>query len=105
MIVRTFYSAVDPDDSDEVFRIFLEDVKPAYEEAAGCRGVELLVGTHENVGGMIEGVLVSHWDDPGALQAALASRSLSEAMVRVRSLLRVEPVVGTYRVVPDDRLR
>lgn len=38
MIVRTFYSAVDPDDSDEVFRIFLEDVKPAYEEAPGCRG-------------------------------------------------------------------
>lgn len=105
MIVRTFYSAVDPDDSDEVFRIFLEDVKPAYEEAPGCRGVELLVGTHANVGGMIEGVLVSHWDTLETLKAALASRSLSEAMVRVRNLLRVEPVVGTYRVVAEDPAR
>ncbi len=102
MIVRTFYSAVDPDDSDEVFRIFLDDVKPAYEEAPGCRGVELLVGTQPNVGGMIEGALVSHWDTSEALQSALASRSLSEAMVSVRNLLRVEPVVGTYRVIGAD---
>lgn len=96
--MRTFYSAVDPDDSEEVFRIFLEDVKPAYEEAAGCRGVELLVGTRPNVGGMIDGALVSHWDTVEDLDAALASRSLAEAMVRVRNLLRVEPVVGTYHV-------
>jgi quinol monooxygenase YgiN len=98
MYVRLFFSAVDPTDSDEVRRIFLEDVKPAFTQL-GCDSVELLVKTEPNAGGLLEGVLLSRWTTRDDLDRALASRPVAESLVRVRQLLRLEPVTHTLEVL------
>ena len=98
MFVRFFFSAVDPSDSDEVRRIFIEDVKPAFERL-GCESVELLVNTEQNAGGLVEGVLVSRWRSDTDVDRALASRDVAESLVRVRQLLRLEPITRTFEVL------
>jgi hypothetical protein len=89
VFVRFFFSAVDPDDSDQVRRIFVEDVKPAFDEL-GCDSVELLVNTETNAGGLVEG------DD---MEQALRSRAVAESLVRVRQLLRQEPIARTFEIL------
>jgi quinol monooxygenase YgiN len=96
--VRFFFSAVDPSDSDEVRRIFLEDVKPAFE-GLGCESIELLVNTEPNAGGLVEGVVVSRWRSDTDVDAAVQSRAVTESLVRVRQLLRLEPITRTFEVL------
>jgi quinol monooxygenase YgiN len=96
--VRFFFSAVDPSDSDEVRRIFVEDVKPAFERV-GCESVELLVNTEPNAGGLVEGVVVSRWHSDTDVDQALGSREVAESLVRVRQLLRLEPITRTFEVL------
>ncbi|MGH9015867.1 MAG: antibiotic biosynthesis monooxygenase family protein [Acidimicrobiia bacterium] len=98
MFVRFFFSAVDPDDSDEVRRIFVEDVKPAFDEL-GCDSVELLVNTETNAGGLVEGVVVSRWKSTDDMEQALRSRAVAESLVRVRQLLRQEPIARTFEIL------
>ncbi len=98
MFVRFFYSAVDPADSDEVQRMFVEDIKPAFEEL-GCESVELLVSTETNAGGLVEGLVISRWPSTAAMAKALGSRAVTESLVRVRQLLRQEPVTRTFEVL------
>jgi len=98
VFIRFFYSAVDPADSDEVRRIFVEDVKPAFEQL-GCESVELLVNTETNAGGLVEGVVVSRWKSTAAMDEALGSRGVAESLVRVRQLLRQEPVTRTFEIL------
>ncbi len=98
MYVRFFFSAVDPSDSDEVRRIFVEDVKPAFE-SLGCESVELLVSTEQNAGGLVEGVVVSRWRSGTDVDTALGSREVAESLVRVRQLLRLEPITRTFEVL------
>jgi hypothetical protein len=97
MFLRLFYSAVDPSDSDEVRRIFVEDVKPVFE-GLGAE-VELLVNTEANAGGLLEGMVLSRWKTRDDLERALRSREVAESLVRVRQLLRLEPVTRTYEVL------
>ncbi|MCZ7527049.1 MAG: antibiotic biosynthesis monooxygenase [Acidimicrobiia bacterium] len=101
MYVRFFYSAVDPDDADEIRRIFSEDVRPAFQAAPGCLSVELLVDTEPNAGGLLEGVVVSRWRSPADVDAALESRAVADSMVRIRQLLRLEPIVRTFEAVDE----
>lgn len=96
--VRLFQSAVDPGDLDEFERLFLEDVKPAFTAAPGCLGIELIMNVDKNAGGLIEGAALSRWGSLGELQAALASRQVQEAMVRIVRLLHHEPVTKTFEV-------
>jgi quinol monooxygenase YgiN len=98
VFVRLFFSAVDPSDSDEVRRIFVEDVKPAFEEL-GCHAVELLVNVEPNAGGLVEGVVTSRWRSREEMEKALRSRALAESLVRVRQLLRLEPLTRTFEVL------
>jgi quinol monooxygenase YgiN len=98
VFVRFFFSAVDPDDSDEVRRIFVEDVKPAFDEL-GCDSVELLVNTETNAGGLVEGVVVSRWKSTDDMEQALRSRAVAESLVRVRQLLRQEPIARTFEIL------
>jgi quinol monooxygenase YgiN len=98
VFVRFFFSAVDPSDSDEVRRIFVEDVRPAFQEL-GCHSVELLVNTEPKAGGLVEGVVVSRWESHDDIDQALRSRAVAESLVRVRQLLRVEPVTRTFEVL------
>jgi quinol monooxygenase YgiN len=102
MFVRFFFSAVDPADRTDVARIFAEDVKPAFEAQEGCVAVELLVSPDENVGGLLEGVLVARWRSDVDVEAALGSRDIAESLVRVRQLLRVEPVIHNYVTADDE---
>jgi quinol monooxygenase YgiN len=102
MLVRFFFSAVDPADRAEIARIFVEDVKPAFEAQEGCLSVELLVSADQNVGGLLEGVLVSRWRADIDVETSLASRSIAESLVRVRQLLRVEPVIHNYVTAGDE---
>jgi quinol monooxygenase YgiN len=97
-IVRIFYSAVDPSDSETVRQIFVEDVRPAFE-AAGCDHIELLVNTEPSAGGLLEGAVISRWGSIEAVESALETRSVTESLVRVRQLLRLEPITRTFEVL------
>jgi quinol monooxygenase YgiN len=98
VFVRLFFSAADPSDSDEIRRIFVEDVKPAFEEL-GCESIELLVNVEPNAGGLVEGVVTSRWHSREEMEKALRSRTLAESLVRVRQLLRLEPLTRTFEVL------
>ncbi|MFN2502968.1 MAG: antibiotic biosynthesis monooxygenase, partial [Acidimicrobiales bacterium] len=94
--LRLFQSAADPADVQEVRRLFVDDVKPAFEAVKGCQSVELVVCVGTNVGGLVEGAVVSRWSSLEAMEAAVASRPVREALVRVRQVLRQEPVAKVY---------
>jgi quinol monooxygenase YgiN len=98
VIVRIFFSAVDPSDVPGVQQIVSEDVRPAFD-AAGCRSVELLVSTEPNAGGLVEGLVISHWNSQAEFERALESREVSESLVRVRQLLRLEPITRMFDVL------
>lgn len=96
--VRMFQSSVDPADIAAVRQLFDDDVKPAFTSAAGCEGIELLVGCDENAGGLVAGMAVSRWTSAEAMEEALASRPVNEALVRILELLRQEPVTRVFEV-------
>jgi hypothetical protein len=98
-IMRLFQSAVDPSDIDEVRRLFNDDVRPVFEKIEQCRGIDLLVNVEESAGGLIEGCALSRWASVEGMNDALASRAVGEALVRIRTLLRQEPVTKTFQVL------
>jgi quinol monooxygenase YgiN len=97
--MRLFQSAVYPGDVDEVRRLFAEDVKPVFDNAEGCLGIDLLVSTEPNAGGLVEGAAVSRWRSLDALEHALESREVQEAGVRILQVLRQEPVTRTFEIL------
>jgi quinol monooxygenase YgiN len=96
--LRLYQSAVDPDDVDEVRRLFVADVAPAFARLPGCLGVELAVSVEATAGGLVEGAAISRWSSLDEMEAALRSREVREAIVRVRQLLRQEPVSKVLEV-------
>jgi len=96
--LRLYQSAVDPDDVDEVRRLFAADVVPVFAACPGCLGVELAVSIEVNAGGLVEGAAISRWSSLDEMVAAMGSREVSEAIVRVRQLLRQEPVSKVLEV-------
>jgi quinol monooxygenase YgiN len=94
-----YQSAVDPSEVDAVHRLFNDDVRPVFENAEGCLAIDLIVKVGQNAGGLVEGCALSRWTSLEALEAALATREVEEALVRVRGLLRQEPVTKTYQVL------
>lgn len=99
MFVRMFLSSIDPDDLPRIRSIFEDDVKPALLKQHGCDGVELVVNVEPNAGGLVEGASVSRWRSREDLEQALTQREVQESIVRVRQLLRQEPVTKTYEVL------
>jgi quinol monooxygenase YgiN len=97
--LRIFYSAVDPADVDEVTRLFEDDVKPVFASSAGCVSMELVISTDKNAGGLVDGAAISRWSSLDAMEAAIDSREVAEAMIRVRQLLRQEPVSRVFEVL------
>jgi quinol monooxygenase YgiN len=97
-LVRLFFSAVDPSDVDEVRRLFLEDVRPAFAGRTGCLGIELLINVTSNAGGLVDGMAMSRWESREAMNDALDSRAVQEALVRVTQYLRQEPVTRVFEV-------
>ena len=97
--MRLYQSAVDPADVDEIRRLFVDDVVPAFGQTTGCLGIELAVTVEPNAGGLVEGTAISRWASLEEMNAAIASRGVQEALVRVRQLLRQEPISKVLEVL------
>jgi quinol monooxygenase YgiN len=95
--LRLYQSAVDPADVEEMHRLFVDDVLPAFGTCPGCLGIELAVTVEPNAGGLVEGAAISRWASLEEMAAAMASHEIQEALVRVRQLLRQEPVSKVLR--------
>lgn len=98
-LVRMYQTAVDPADVDAMRRFFYDDVKPVFDRMDGCHSIELLINTAGNAGGLVEGCALSRWRSLDDLERALATREVAEALVRIQSMLRQEPVTKTYEVL------
>ncbi len=98
-LLRLYQSAADPADIDEVRRLFLEDVRPAFTSRPGCISMELAVNVEASAGGLVEGAALSRWASAAAMEDAIASREVQEALVRVRQVLRQEPVIKVLEVL------
>ena len=97
--LRLYQSAVDPADVEEMQRLFVDDVVPAFSRSQGCLGLELTVSIEPNAGGLVEGAAISRWSSLDEMAAAMASHDVQEALVRVRQLLRQEPVSKVLQVL------
>ncbi len=97
--LRLFQSAVDPADVDEVTRLFEDDVKPVFAAFDGCLSIELVVAVDKNAGGLVDGAALSRWSSIEAMEDALESRAGAEALIRVRQLLRQEPISKVFEVL------
>ena len=97
--LRLYQSAVAPADVEEVKRLFVDDVVPAFAGSSGCLGIELAVTVAPNAGGLVEGTAISRWSSLDEMAAAIASHEVREALVRVRQLLRQEPVSKVLEVL------
>jgi quinol monooxygenase YgiN len=97
--LRLFQSAVDPDECTELRRLFVADVKPAFNSTPGCLGIELAVCHQQNAGGLVDVDAISRWTSADDMEAGIASRTIQEAVVRFRSLLRQEPVAKVLEVL------
>lgn len=94
-----FLSTIDPDDLAAVQRIFNDDVRPTLLKQDGCEAVELVANVDRNAGGLVEGAAISRWRSLDELERALAQREVQESIVRVRQLLRQEPVTKTFEIL------
>lgn len=97
--LRLYQSAVDPADVAEMQRLFVDDVLPVFERCQGCVSLELTVNVEPNAGGLVEGAAISRWSSLDEMTAALASHEVREALVRIRQLLRQEPVSKVLQVL------
>lgn len=97
--LRLFQTAVDPADVDEVTRLFEDDVKPAFAALAGCVSIELIISVDKNAGGLVDGAALSRWSSIDEMETALESREVAEALIRVRQLLRQEPISKVFEVL------
>lgn len=98
-VVRMFQTAVDPADLEQVRRLFADDILPVFRDMAGCVSMELVMSVEHNPGGLLECATVSRWDTAEAMDAAIGSRGVKEAQVRIFELLRQEPVVRVFQVL------
>jgi quinol monooxygenase YgiN len=98
-VLRLFQSAVDPADVEELRSLFLDDVKSAFETVTGCLGIELIMNTEKNAGGLVEGAAISRWATRDEMDKGVESRTVAEAQVRIFQLLRQEPVVRVFEVI------
>lgn len=97
--LRLYQSAVAPADVEEMKRLFVDDVVPAFVGASGCLGIELAVNVSPNAGGLVEGTAISRWTSLSDMATAMSSHEVQEALVRVRQLLRQEPVSKVLEVL------
>lgn len=97
--LRVYQSAVDPADVAEMQRLFVDDVVPVFAASPGCLGLELTVSVERNAGGLVEGAAISRWASLDEMAAAMASHQVQGALVRVRQLLRQEPVSKVLEVL------
>ena len=96
VITRIFDTTVDPGDVERAVAVFGEDVAPAFDAFDGCHGIELLVGTDEHSGDLVELCAVSRWDSREALDAAVGSDEYTRALAEFRKLFQQSPIVRHF---------
>lgn len=99
-VLRLFQTAIDPADIDTLRRLFAEDVVPVYTQLPGCLGIELAMSVELSAGGLVEGVALTRWSGLEEMENAVASRPVAEAQVRILQLLRQEPVIRIFEILP-----
>jgi quinol monooxygenase YgiN len=97
--LRLFQSAIDPADVDEVARLFEDDIKPVFAALDGCVSIELVISVDKNAGGLVDGAALSRWSSIELMEEALETREVAEALIRVRQLLRQEPIARVFEVL------
>ena len=97
--LRLFQTAVDPADVDDVTRLFEDDVRPVFIAIPGCISIELVLSVEKNAGGLVDGAALSRWSSLEAMEEAVDSRQVAEALIRVRQLLRQEPITKVFEVL------
>jgi len=97
--LRLFQTAVDPADVVEVTRLFEDDVRPVFAAMPGCMSIELVLNVETNAGGLVDGAALSRWSSLEAMEEAIESRQVAEALIRVRQLLRQEPISKVFEVL------
>jgi quinol monooxygenase YgiN len=98
MIIRVTDSAVDPEDLDRCRQLVSERIRPTFEDALNCRGVEIQVRVDERHGELVEVATVSRWDDVAAMEAAVRSEEYADVMAELRPLLQQAPIVRIFEV-------
>jgi quinol monooxygenase YgiN len=98
MIIRVTDTAVDPEDLESCRRLLAEQIRPIFEEALNCRGIEIQVRVDERHGELVEVATVSRWDDVAAMEAAVRSEEYADAMAELRPLFQQAPIVRIFEV-------
>ncbi len=98
-VLRLFLSAVSQADVDALIDQFRNDVLPVFEAHPDCLSIELVRAETAGVGGLIEGGVLTRWTSSEAMEAALVSDDLVDSQIRVRELLRREPIRRVYEVL------
>jgi quinol monooxygenase YgiN len=101
MIIRVTDTAIDPEDLERCRQLTREQVAPAFEKIAGCRGIEIHVRIDERHGGLVEVAAVSRWESVEAMEAAVRSESYSDAMADIRGLFQQAPIVRIFDTGTD----
>ncbi|MDP9223897.1 MAG: antibiotic biosynthesis monooxygenase [Actinomycetota bacterium] len=96
MIVRIFDTAINPDDVARSIELFRTQVVPVFESFPGCLGIEMLIGTQERSGDLVDVLAISRWDSPGAAEDATGTARYAQAMREVRQLFQQTPIVRHF---------
>jgi quinol monooxygenase YgiN len=99
VIVRTFDTAVDPQDIERGRQMFRDVVRPAFENFAGCRGIEMYLRVDERHGDLVDVMAISRWDSVEAMDAATSTEEYGEAMSEIRLLFQRSPIVRVFETV------
>ena len=98
MIIRVTDSAVDPEDLERCRRLLTDKIRPTFEEALNCRGIEIQVRVDERHGELVEVATVSRWDDVAAMESAVRSEEYADVMAELRPLFQQAPIVRIFEV-------
>jgi quinol monooxygenase YgiN len=99
MIVRTFDTAVDPQDIERGAQMFKDVVRPAFGNFAGCLGIDMYLRLDERHRDAIDVMAVSRWESRAAMAAATDTPEYAEAMSEIRLLFQHTPIVRVFEVV------
>lgn len=99
MIVRTFDTAVDPQDIERGTQMFRDVVRPAFEGFAGCKGIEMYLRVDERHRDLVDVMALSRWDSVEAMDAATNTDEYREAMSEIGLLFQHTPIVRIFEMV------
>lgn len=96
MIVRITQTTIDPSDADAVEETYRSVIKPAFESFDGCERFEMGVGIEERSGDLAEIVMISHWSNLEAIEAATHGPGYRRVMEAVKELFQQSTIVHHF---------